>query len=400
MANKRVFLIVLDSFGIGEAPDAADYGDAGSNTLLAISKSKEFYVPNLKRLGLFNIDGTLGGESVEKPTGSFGRMQEKSIGKDTTVGHWEIAGVVTEKAFPTYPNGFSDKLMQELAKALGRGVLCGMPYSGTSVIADYGQEHIETGKLIAYTSADSVLQIAAHEDIVPLEELYEICEKARTFMQGENAVARIIARPFAGTAPAGTAPEGATPFIRTAGRHDFALPPPQDTMLDILAKSKVDVISVGKINDIFAGKGVTRKVPSKNNTEGMEKTIELAKENFCGLCFVNLVDFDMLYGHRNDADGYAKAMAEFDLQLAQMQKVLRPEDIVMITADHGCDPSTQSTDHSREYTPCIILGDNILSGVNLGTRNTMADIGQTVLDYFGLAMNGYGKSFLGDIKKS
>ncbi|MDR2931665.1 MAG: phosphopentomutase [Oscillospiraceae bacterium] len=387
--KKRLFLMVLDSFGIGAAPDAEVYGDAGSDTLYAISRSAAFRAPNLTDLGLFNIAGTKGGAGVSAPRASFARMAEKSVGKDTTVGHWEIAGLITEKPFPTYPGGFPRPLLDGLARAVGRDVLCGLPYSGTKVIADYGREHVRTGALIVYTSADSVLQIAAHEDVVGIESLYDICAKARAFMQGAHAVSRIIARPFAGDFP---------DYARTANRRDFALPPPGRTMLDSLCDNGLDVIGVGKISDIFAGRGVSRSYPTHSNAEGMEATLSRVGDDFSGLCFVNLVDFDMLFGHRNDVDGYAAAMAAFDDWLPAFLSALGPGDVLIITADHGCDPATPSTDHSREYTPMLIYGGRVKAGVNLGTRETMADIAATVLDFFGLPVETQGRSFWEKVK--
>ena len=370
---KRVFLIVLDSVGIGEMPDAADYGDAGSNTLLSASKSSYFHVPNMEKLGLFNIDGVTAGQPVDEPAASFARMTERSAGKDTTIGHWEIAGMISEKPLPVFPNGFPEKLLEDFSKATGRGILCNLPYSGTEVIRDYGEEHMKTGALIVYTSADSVFQIAAHEDIVPVEQLYQYCEIAREMLVGDVGVGRVIARPFIGT-PGN--------FTRTSRRHDFSLQPPQITMLDQLKESGYDVIGVGKINDIFAGKGITEFVRTADNADGIEKMLEYMKRDFEGLCFVNLVDFDMLYGHRNDIDGYAKALTFFDSKLPTILEHLRGDDVLMITADHGCDPGTVSTDHSREYTPLLIYGKNVPAGMNFGTRDTFADIGATVLKYF------------------
>jgi phosphopentomutase len=385
LSMKRFFLIVLDSFGIGALPDAAAFGDEGSDTLRAVAGSPEFHAPNLTRLGLFNIEGASGGKPAAKPLAAYGRCAEKSAGKDTTVGHWEIAGLVSSKPMPTYPEGFSAALMTGLSQALGRAVICGKPYSGTAVIADYGKEHIETGALIVYTSADSVLQIAAHEDVIPLEELYTLCNRARDFMRGENGVGRVIARPFAGEYPS---------FVRTGGRHDFSLPPPGRTMLDALKDSGFAVIGVGKIGDIFAGRGLTETHPTTSNSDGMAKTTSIAARDWTGLCFVNLVDFDMLYGHRNDIDGYARAISEFDSWLGGFLPVLRQEDILLITADHGCDPATPSTDHSREYTPVLLYGAGVQPGLNLGTRDTMADIAATVQGYIGLPIKTEGRSFL------
>lgn len=383
MKTKRVFLIVLDSFGIGELPDAESYGDEGSNTLKACHSQDGFYVPNMKKLGLFNIDGVDCEDGISNPVGAYGRLGEKSKGKDTTTGHWEICGLIGEKPFPTYPDGFPQEVLDEFSRRTGRGVLCNKPYSGTKVILDYGQKHVETGDLIVYTSADSVFQIAAHEDVVPIEQLYEYCKIAREILQGEHAVGRVIARPFIGNYPN---------FERTPRRHDFSLVPPKDTVLDELLASGLEVRPVGKIYDIFAGKGVMAAEPTTGNTDGMNKTMAWADRDFNGLCFTNLVDFDMLYGHRNDAVGYARALNEFDLWLGDFLKKLRDDDILFITADHGCDPITPSTDHSREYIPLLVYGKNIKS-VNLGTRTTFADIGKTIADIFGVNSNAAGESF-------
>lgn len=369
--NKRVFLIVLDSVGVGEMPDAAAFGDVGSNTLGAIRNLPAFDCPNLTRLGLFNIEGVGGG--VSAPTASFARMREASMGKDTTIGHWEIAGVISKDPLPTYPNGFPDEVISEFSRLTGRGVLCNKPYSGTDVIRDYGEEHLRTGDLIVYTSADSVFQVAAHEEIVPVEELYRYCEIARKMLCGKHGVGRVIARPF----------EGKHPFTRTARRHDYSLEPPAQTMADVLAASGLDMISVGKIYDIFAGRGFSESHRTVDNADGMKKTLAIAERDFHGLCFVNLVDFDMRYGHRNDPIGYAAAMTAFDRQLGELLPKLGDDDLLLITADHGCDPSTPSTDHSREYTPLLIVGASVARGVDLGTRDTFADIGATVLDYLG-----------------
>lgn len=371
---KRIFLIVLDSVGIGEAPDAADFGDAGSNTLAAAAASRFFDLPELGRLGLFNIDGVSCRPAAAEPEGSFARMTERSKGKDTTIGHWEIAGVISPRPLPTYPNGFPPEVIETFRQKTGRGVLCNRPYSGTEVIRDYGREHLETGALIVYTSADSVFQIAAHESIVPPEQLYEYCRIARELLQGEHGVGRVIARPF----------EGEWPFVRTPRRHDFSLEPPSETMLDRIKAAGLDVIAVGKIHDIFAGRGDTEHIFTSGNTDGIARAIALAKRPFHGLCFVNLVDFDMLYGHRNDPDGYARALTEFDRALPKLLAGLGEGDVLMITADHGCDPATPSTDHSREYTPWLIAGPAVRPGVNLGTLPTFADISATVLDAFGL----------------
>ena len=372
---KRVFLIVLDSVGIGEMPDAADYQDTGSNTIRACAASDKFSMPNMRKLGFFNIDGVDIGEKEKVPDGAFARMTEVSKGKDTTIGHWEIAGIISPKPLPTFPNGFPQNVLDEFEKRTGRGILCNKPYSGTEVIQDYGREHMETGKLIVYTSADSVFQIAAHEDIVPLETLYRYCEQAREMLTGEVGVGRVIARPFTGE-PGN--------FARTSRRHDYSLEPPKTTMLDALLAAGYEVLSVGKINDIFAGRGITDFVRTVNNEDGINKTIEYMERDFKGLCFTNLVDYDMLYGHRNDVDGYAQALTYFDQRLPELLAKLREDDILMITADHGCDPSTPSTDHSREYTPLVLYGKNIPAGKNYGTRESFADIAATVLQYFGL----------------
>lgn len=383
---KRAFIIVLDSMGIGEMPDAANWGDEGSNTLRSIRSHEAFDCPNLEKLGLFNIDGI--DEKYRSSRTCYARMTESSKGKDTTIGHWEIAGIYSPKPLPTYPDGFPDDVLKAFEKATGRGVLCNRPYSGTEVIKDFGEEHLKTGKLIVYTSADSVFQIAAHEDLVPVQELYRYCEQARALLQGEHGVGRVIARPFT----------GAYPFQRTPRRHDYSLTPPAPTMADILKEKGFDVISVGKIFDIFAGRGFTESHPTVNNEDGMDKTLEIVKRDFNGLCFINLVDFDMVYGHRNDVEGYARAMTAFDKRLGELLPLLREEDLLIITADHGCDPATPSTDHSREYTPMLAYGNKIKKGVDLGTRESFADIGSTVLEWFGVSSDGiYGKSFLKEI---
>ena len=382
---KRVFLIVLDSFGIGEMPDAAEYGDKGTNTLASVAESPYFSMENMKKLGLFNIEGVNCKEKADTILATVAKMAEKSKGKDTTIGHWEIAGICSKKPLPTYPDGFPKEVLDEFSKRTGRGVLCNAPYSGTEVIKVYGKEHMETGKLIVYTSADSVFQIAAHEDIVPVETLYEYCEIAREILQGEHGVGRVIARPFIGK-------EG--DFTRTAKRHDYSLVPPETTMLDVLKDNQKDVIAVGKIRDIFVGKGITEYVYTKGNEEGIDRTLEYLDKDFEGLCFINLVDFDMLYGHRNDIDGYAKALAYFDKKLPEIMEKLKEDDILMITADHGCDPGyTVSTDHSREYTPFLMYGKK-MKAQNLGTRDTFADIAATVLDYFDLEKPFDGTSML------
>ena len=382
---KRVFLIVLDSVGIGAMDDAADFGDAGTNTLKSASTGSCFHMPNMEKLGLFNIDGIDWRKGAAQPKAVYGRMREASKGKDTTIGHWEIAGVISEKPLPVYPEGFPDEILVPFSEMTGRGILCNRPYSGTEVIKDYGDEHVRTGNLIVYTSADSVFQIAAHEDVVPVETLYEYCRIARNLLCGRHGVGRVIARPFAGESGN---------YQRTSGRHDYSLEPPADTILDIIRDAGKEVIRVGKIRDIFAGRGITSYVYTKGNTEGIEKTLGYLEQDFEGLCFINLVDYDMLYGHRNDIEGYARALTEFDKALPAILDKLREEDALVITADHGCDPGyTVSTDHSREHTPLIIYGKNIPPR-NLGTRDTFADIGATVLKVLGVAGETDGKPLL------
>jgi len=400
---KRVFLIVLDSFGIGEMRDAASYGDVGVNTLKRVSASPCFHIPHMRDMGLLRIDGvevdvkakcsqdTAGGEAKMPDAetaypSAYARMTEASKGKDTTIGHWEIAGVISPKPLPTYPDGFPEEVLNAFRRKTGRGVLCNRPYSGTAVIQDYGDAHMASGDLIVYTSADSVFQIAAHEEIVPLEQLYAYCRMAREILQGEHGVGRVIARPFIG-------PQGG-PFTRTAHRHDFSILPPAVTMLDQLAEAGKSVIGVGKIKDIFAGKGITEAVYTSGNEEGINRTLEYLDRDFEGLCFINLVDYDMLYGHRRDVDGYAKALTYFDSRLPEILRKMRRDDILMITADHGCDPGyTATTDHTREYTPFLMCGANVTPG-NLGTRKTFADIGATVLQYFGIVPACAGEGML------
>ena len=388
---RRVFLIVLDSFGIGYEPDAAEFGDVGANTLASIAKSEKFNVPMMQSMGLFNIDDVKVGNSVSLPIGAFGRLQEKSKGKDTTIGHWEISGMVSEKPLPVFPEGFPQWVIEEFEKRTGRKVLCNKPYSGTQVIADYGKEHMETGALIVYTSADSVFQIAAHEEIVPIEELYRYCEIARELLVGDVGVGRVIARPFIGEAPN---------FTRTARRHDYSLVPPKNTMLDALKNAGFETRAVGKIYDIFAGKGISHTLRTENNKDGMEKTDAILNEDFEGLCFVNLVDFDMTFGHRRDVDGYANAATEFDAWLSEFITKLKDEDVVMITADHGCDPGFTGTDHTREYIPLIMYGKNIKSGINIGTRHSFSDIAATILEIFGIQEKIDGVSFKSEVWKN
>ncbi len=383
---KRVFLIVLDSFGVGEMPDAADFGDKGANTLRSCFETETLTVPNMQRLGLFNIDGVTVGVKSPSPEGTFLRIAEKSKGKDTTTGHWEIAGCVSEKPFPTFPNGFPPEVIEKFESATERKVLCNLPYSGTKVIADYGKEHVKTGALIVYTSADSVFQIAAHEDVVPVDTLYEYCKSAREILTGDFAVGRVIARPF----------EGEHPYTRTPRRHDFSLVPPKDTALDILKANGKDVIGVGKIFDIFAGKGVVRCDRRIGNTTDMDITLDYQKQDWNGLCFTNLVDFDMQYGHRRDPIGYAAALNEFDKWLGGFISEMRTDDVVILTADHGCDPCHSGTDHTREYIPVLIYGNSI-KPVNLGTRTCFGDIGAAVLDLLGIEGKVDGESFAADI---
>ena len=389
MGKKRVFLIVMDSVGVGELPDAADYGDEGSNTVKAAATSGFLDMPVMKSLGFFNIKGIddMYDDIPLAPKYAVSRLAERSKGKDTTTGHWEISGIVSEKPMPVFSSGFPQDFIDEYSKRCGRGILCNKAYSGTAVIADYGREHVETGSLIVYTSADSVFQIAAHEDVIQVEQLYEYCRIAREMLQGDLGVGRVIARPF----------DGEWPYKRTSRRHDFSLVPPKDTMLDILSGNGFDVLSVGKIIDIFAQKGITEHVRTENNEQGIERTLEYMDRDFEGLVFTNLVDFDMVYGHRNDAEGYAKALSYFDSRLPEILGKLRDDDILMITADHGCDPVTPSTDHSREYIPLVVYGKKLKTGVNLGTRSSFSDIGATILDYFGQKITIAGESFLKEI---
>ena len=381
--KKRVFLIVLDSCGAGAMPDCAAFGDRDCHTIKRISTSDKFSCENTWKMGIGNIDGLDFLGKNDNPTARVARLTERSMGKDTTIGHWEIAGIVSENPLPTYPNGFPKELLDEFSKRVGRGVLCNKPYSGTDVIRDYGEQHVKTGDLIVYTSADSVFQIAAHEDIVPIEQLYEYCRIARELLCGEHSVGRVIARPF----------EGTLPFKRTANRHDFSLEPYGHTVLDALVEQGKDVYAIGKIYDIFAGKGVSEKVFTHSNTEGMQLSLEALDKDFDGLCFINLVDFDMLYGHRQDIDGYANAFAEFDKWLPSFTENMRDDDILIITADHGCDPGDHHTDHTREYVPCIIYGKNV-APANLGTRSTYSDIAATIAHYLGINYTCPGESMI------
>jgi len=405
---KRVFLIVLDSFGIGEMEDAASYGDYNVNTIRSVSSSSFFNMPNMGKLGLFEIDGvTLDeqhcrgnccpealtehtGKTAGAMQGVVARMKETSAGKDTTIGHWEIAGIHSPKPLPTYPEGFPQSIIDAFCEKTGRGVLCNLPYSGTKVIADYGAEHVRSGDLIVYTSADSVFQIAAHEEIVPVEQLYEYCRIARELLQGEHGVGRVIARPFIG--------ENGN-YTRTSRRHDFSITPPATTMLDQLKEHGKAVIAVGKITDIFAGRGITESVYTGGNTEGIARTLEYMDKDFEGLCFINLVDYDMLYGHRRDIDGYANALSEFDAWLEGFLDQLGEDDLVMITADHGCDPGyAATTDHTREYVSLLVLGKNI-KPCDLGTRKTFADVAATVAELLGVSLATPGTSFAQEILK-
>lgn len=390
MIDRRVFVIVLDSFGCGNAPDAKDFGDEGSNTLKTITGSREYNTPNMKKMGMFNIDGNDYVSGCEKAIGAFGRLTEQSRGKDTTIGHWEIAGIVSPDPLPTYPDGFPQEVLDAISEKTGRGILCNKPYSGTDVIRDYGKEHMETGKLIIYTSADSVLQIAAHEDIVPVEELYKYCEMAREILVGKHGVGRVIARPFTGNPG---------DFTRTPRRHDFSLVPPATTMMDALIEAGYSTYGVGKIYDIFAGKGIQNTVRIEDNVDGMRKTLIYQGEDFKGLCFVNLVDFDMKYGHRRDIDSYAWAATVFDGILGTFLERMEDRDILMITADHGCDPGYKGTDHTRERVPLLVYGKDIKDGINLGTRDSYADIAATVLDIFGVDKSVAGESFWNIVKK-
>ena len=377
MEMKRLFLIILDSFGCGEAPDAADFGDEGSNTLKSVWSSEYFNCPNLEKLGLFNIDGVDFGNRSDEPIGSYARLQELSRGKDTTIGHWEIAGLISPEPLPVFPDGFPESFIKDLEEATGRKCIVNKPYSGTQIIADYGMHQMETGDLIVYTSADSVFQIAAHEDVIPIDELYDICRKARKLLKGKLGVGRVIARPYVGDSPEN--------FTRTSNRRDFSLSPFAPTMLDKIKLVGMDVIGVGKIGDIFNEKGLTEVIHTTGNTNGLQVTKELAETDFEGLCFVNLVDFDSKYGHRRDPDGYAKAMTEFDEFLTGFFEMMRDEDVLMISADHGCDPRfTKTTDHTREYVPLLIYGKPIPSNTNLGTIKGFNYIAQRVLLELGL----------------
>ena len=390
----RIFWIVLDSAGIGKAPDASQFGDEGSDTWKRCYNSGKLEIPNMKKLGFYNIDEIDYGMPEEVPMGCYGRLHEKSQGKDTTIGHWEMAGMISEKPFPTYPDGFPQDVLDEFTKQTGRGILCNKPYSGTDVIRDFGKEHIETGKLIVYTSADSVFQIAAHEDVIPVEKLYEICKIARKILDDPKYnVGTVIARPFIG--------DKNENFVRTYNRRDFESNTFGKTMLDVIYNEdkEAQVIAIGKIEDLFSGRGITKAIHTNGNADGIEKTIEYIKQDSKGLIFTNLVDFDMLYGHRNNVKGYSEALEYFDGKLPEIMKNMKDDDMLIITADHGNDPTTPSTDHSREYTPILVYGKQIKSNTNLGIRKTYADISATILDLFNLSKLENGTSFKNEILK-
>lgn len=380
----RVLWVVLDSVGIGEMPDAADYGDAGSDTLGNIARQRGLSLPNLSAIGLANIRPIEGLPPVSNPTGAFGRCTLASPGKDTTTGHWEMVGIHLEKPFPLYPNGFPPDVIEAFEQAVGRKILGNIPASGTEIIKQLGEEHMRTGRPIVYTSADSVFQIAAHEEVIPIPELYRMCEAARDILRGPHEVGRVIARPFIGQPGS---------FTRTANRHDYAVPPPSGMLLDQLADRGVRVTGVGKISDVFLGRGVARSLKTKNNDDGMQRTLEALESESTGLIYVNLVDFDQQYGHRNDVEGYARALEQADAWIPRVFGKLTDKDLLIITADHGCDPTTPSTDHSREYVPLLVAGTRVRGGVNLGTRKSLSDIGQTVAENYGTQI-AHGESFL------
>lgn len=387
----RVLVIVLDSLGVGELPDAAQYGDEGSNTLGNMARVLGgLKLPNLERLGLGNTTDVVGLRPVKDTPGAWGRMAELSKGKDTTTGHWEMMGIITERPFPVYPEGFPPEIIEAFEKAIGRKVLGNKPASGTEIIKELGARHMETGFPIVYTSADSVFQIAAHEQVIPLDELYEMCRIARRLLVGEHAVARVIARPFMGEPGA---------FVRTEHRHDFSLEPPVPNVLDSLTRAGCTVTAIGKISDIFVGRGITRSIPTGNNTEGLQRIAEAINSDTRGFVFANLVDFDMKYGHRNDPEGYARALEEVDNALPDLLQAMRTGDVLIITADHGCDPTTPSTDHSREYVPLLVCGATVKPGINLGTRESFADLGKTVAELLGVPTPGIpGRSFAAEIR--
>ncbi len=389
MKFKRICLLVLDSAGIGEMPDAADWGDAGADTLGNILKSRKVDLPNLQRLGLGNIRELSQLPAVEHPTGSFGKCALRSNGKDTTTGHWEMAGIILEKAFPTYPDGFPPAVVDKFVdQAKVPGILGNVPASGTEIIKELGEEHVRTGKPIVYTSADSVFQIAAHEEVVPLERLYEICQIARKLLDGEHKVGRVIARPFLGTV--------ADNFTRTENRHDYAVPPPNENLLLILKDAGLDVVCIGKIASIYDSVGVTEDLTAKNNEQTVDQTIKAFKEKTTGIIFSNLVDFDMLYGHRRDTEGYAAALERFDKRLPEIIDAMNDDDLLIMTADHGNDPTKSGSDHTREYAPLLVFGKSAKASVNLGTRDSLADIGETIAENFGVRLKA-GKSFLSEL---
>lgn len=390
-SNKfnRFILMVLDSLGVGEMPDAAAWGDAGADTLGHILESRKVNLPNMQALGLGNIRPLANIPAIENPIGSYGRCALFSNGKDTTTGHWEMAGIVLEKAFPTFPEGFPPRIIDKfVAETNVTGVLGNIPASGTEIIKKLGEEHIKTGKPIVYTSADSVFQIAAHEEVIPIERLYEICEIARNILDGEDRVGRVIARPFLGT--------NADNFKRTENRHDYAVPPPRENLLPALSDEGLDVICIGKVASIYDAMGVTKDVSAKNNEQSIDQTINVLNEESRGLIFSNLVDFDMLYGHRRDVEGYANALEHFDKRLPEIQNAMRDGDVLIITADHGNDPTMPGSDHTREYAPLVVFGKTAKAGVNLGTRKSLADIGQTIAENFDVKLNA-GESFLSKI---
>jgi len=386
----RIIWIIIDSVGIGELPDAKKFGDVGSNTLENIALATNLEIPNLTKLGLGNIDGVKALKRVENPIGIYGKLAEISNGKDTTIGHWEMAGIHSPNPFPTYPNGFPEDIINEFIEKTGREVLGNKPASGTEIIKELGEEHVKTGKLIVYTSADSVFQIAAHEEVVPIEELYKICKIAREILKDEHAVARVIARPFVGEVGN---------FSRTSNRRDFSLVPPKKTVLDYVKENGQDVIGVGKIEGIFSGQGITEAIHTKDNMDGVDQTIKYMKENNKGIIYTNLVEFDSKWGHRNDVEGYAKGLMDFDKRLPEIIDNMKPTDILIINADHGCDPTTESTDHSREYIPFIAYGKELKNNVNIGIRSTFADIGQTIADILKVGPLEIGTSFYNEIKK-
>ncbi len=387
---KRAIIIVLDSVGMGELPDAHKYGDKESNTIANIAAHiKDFSLPNLQQLGLGNIDNMEGIKAIKNPKGCYGRMAEKSAGKDTTTGHWELSGIILEKPFPVFPKGFPKEIIDAFEKAVNTRVIGNVAASGTEIIKTLGDEHVKTGYPIVYTSADSVFQIAAHEDVISIEKLYEMCSIAREILKGEYAVGRVIARPFTGNSGE---------YKRTERRKDFSLEPIGNTVLDYAKDKGVEVRAVGKIEDIFSKRGITHAVHTHNNSDGVDKTLEYLNENFEGILFTNLVDFDMLYGHRNDVEGYAKALIEFDKRLPEIVKALKDEDILFITADHGCDPTTESTDHSREYVPLLVYGKGLKQNINLVTRSSFSDIATTIAQYLEITGELAGESFFDKIK--